>query len=107
MDWRWYLSEVIQKLNTEWKRVQETEQLQQLKWMQQAGKVFTVMFYLQLFLTFKDSEKESFRKHCGKRRKFSKPAFSPFPYNIFYPSKKKDQFLGYIYFSSADAFNLE
>ena len=30
-------------------------------------------------LTFNDHEKESFWKHCGKRRKCWKPAFSPFP----------------------------
>ena len=29
--------------------------------------------------TFNDPEKEAFRKHCGKRRKYWKPAFSPFP----------------------------
>ena len=47
---------------------------------------------LTLYLTiptFNDLEKETFRKHCGKRRK----CIFSFSHNVFYPSQSKSQIL--------------
>ena len=59
------------------------------------------------FLTFNDPEEESFRKHCGERRKCWSPAFSPFPTMFSTFSKSVFYFLVTFNLSSANAFNLD
>ena len=57
--------------------------------------------------TFDVSGKQAFSKHCGKRRKCWKPAFSPFP--TMFSALSKTKIIIYVTFilSSANAFNLD
>ena len=56
-------------------------------------------------LTFKDTYKNGFGKHCEKRRKCWKRAFSPFP-GFFYYTKERMVIFATFNLSSANAFNL-
>ena len=57
--------------------------------------------------SFDAPEKEAFRKHCGKRRKCWRPAFSPFP-TMFSTLHKTNFKLSFTFIlSSANAFNLD
>ena len=53
------------------------------------------------------SGKEAFSKHCGKKRKCWKPAFSPFP--TMYSTLSKTEIIIYVtsILSSANAFNFD
>ena len=48
-----------------------------------------MLTHYHIIPTFNTSGKESFRKHCGKRRKCS------FSHNVFYSSQHKFQFLSH------------
>ena len=54
-----------------------------------ASLIVLVLTFYHTIPIFNNLKKETFRKHCGKRRKCRQPAFSPFPHNIFYPSPKQ------------------
>ena len=56
---------------------------------------------------FNDPEEVAFRKHCGKRRKCWKPAFSPFPRMFSTPPKTNYSFSVNFILSSAIAFKLD
>ena len=58
-------------------------------------------------LTFNDPKKEAFWKHCGKRRKCWKPAFSPFPTMLSTLPKANFKFSVTFILSSANYFNLD
>ena len=69
-----------------------------------------LLFFSTLYhtiMTFSNPKTEGFRKHCGKRRKCWKPAFSPFP--TMFPTFPKTNFNFSFTFilSSANAFNLD
>ena len=57
--------------------------------------------------TFNNHKKEAFQKHCGKRRKCRKPAFSPFPTMFSTHPKTNFNFSVAFNLSSANAFNLD
>ena len=53
---------------------------------------FQIVVLLTLYYTiqtFNTSGKESFRKHCGKRRKCWLPSIFSFTLNVFYPLQNK------------------
>ena len=68
------------------------------------GKVLTLYNTIP---TFNDPEKESFWKHCGKRRKCWQPAFSLFPTMFSIWAETKIVILADIILSSANAFNFD
>ena len=60
----------------------------------------------EIILIFNDPEIEGFRKHCGKRRKCWKPAFSPFP-TIFSTLSERKIIISVTFISSsANVFSL-
>ena len=50
------------------------------------------------YFSLNKPKKEVFCKHCGKRRKFLLPAFSPAPAYVFCSSLNKFQFVSHMYF---------
>ena len=56
--------------------------------------------------TFNDPKEEGFGKHCGKRRKCWKPAFSPFPTVFSTLEQSKIIILTMFNLSSANAFTM-
>ena len=61
----------------------------------------------QTITGFHDPEKEAFRKHCGRRRKCWKPAFSPFSTMFSTLLEKNFAICATSKLSSANAFNLD
>ena len=68
-----------------------------------SGNMLTLYPIIQ---TFNDSEKEAFRKHCGKRRKCCLTSIFSFSHNVFYSSHNKVKFLSHIYFVICKVFQI-